>query len=160
MSPTACSREKTRAPLVCIRNNDMNVLVVSLTLVVRFEMVMLWTRVFCLENGDFRRLASTVHGTSRSSWRQCSNVSDNNNNTDEHLLLFVTIHTYTIPIIKYCIFTMLFRTIKLSNEINNLLHLIYNLLQHHKDAIFHSGNVWKYMKMYGKRTFVFNLAFR
>lgn len=109
MSPTACSHEKARAPLVCIRNNDMNVLVVSLTLVVRFEMAMSWIRVFCLENGDFRRLANTVHGTSRSSWRQCSNVSDNNNNSDEHLLLFVTIHTCTIRIIKYCIFTILFR---------------------------------------------------
>lgn len=107
---------------------DMNVLVVSLTLVVRFEMVMLWIRVFCLENGDFRRPANTVHRTSRSSWRQCSNVGDNNNNSDEHLLLFVTIHTCTIRIIKYCIFMMLFRTIKLSNEINNILYLIYNLL--------------------------------
>lgn len=107
---------------------DMNVLVVSLTLVVRFEMVMLWIRVFCFENGDFRRPANTVHRTSRSSWRQCSIVGDNNNNSDEHLLLFVTIHTCTIRIIKYCIFMMLFRTIKLSNEINNILYLIYNLL--------------------------------
>lgn len=136
MSPTVCSHEKTRAPLVCIRNKDMNVLVVSLTLVVRFEMVMLWIRVFCLENGDFRRLANTVHRASRSSWRQCSNVGDNNNNSDKHLLLFITIHTCIIRIIKYCIFMMLFRTIKLSNDINNLLYLIYNLLQHHKGKIY------------------------
>lgn len=31
---------------------------------------------------------------------------------------------------------MLFRTIKLSNDINNLLYLIYNLLQHHKGKIY------------------------